>query len=109
MLANLLLSSYNVTTSDFKVTLIMGAAIRTRIIKIGNSQGIRIPKLLLEQSGIHAEVEIEVQGSHLTVRPFPQLRMGWNQAFATMAEQGDDILLDDISPSNWERDDWAWD
>ncbi len=28
----------------------MGAAIRTRIVKIGNSQGIRIPKPLLEQS-----------------------------------------------------------
>ena len=46
----------------------MGAAIRTRIVKIGNSQGVRIPKVLLEQSGIHAEVEIEVQGDHLTIR-----------------------------------------
>ncbi|MFM7471739.1 MAG: AbrB/MazE/SpoVT family DNA-binding domain-containing protein, partial [Nodosilinea sp.] len=28
----------------------MGKGIRTRIVKIGNSQGIRIPKILLEQS-----------------------------------------------------------
>ncbi|WP_244913276.1 AbrB/MazE/SpoVT family DNA-binding domain-containing protein [Phormidesmis priestleyi] len=40
----------------------MSASIRTRIVKIGNSQGIRIPKTLLEQSGIDSEVEIEVQG-----------------------------------------------
>ncbi|WP_339375496.1 hypothetical protein [Pseudanabaena sp. UWO311] len=43
------------------------------------------------------------------VRPFPQLRMGLNQAFAAMAEQGDDILLDAVSPADWERVDWAWD
>ena len=59
----------------------MSAAIRTRIIRIGNSRGVRIPKL----------------------------RMGWNQAFAAMAEQGDDILLDAVSPTDWERVDWAWD
>jgi len=45
----------------------MGAAIRTRIVKVGNSQGIRIPKLLLEQSGIHT-VEIEVHGDRSIVR-----------------------------------------
>ena len=46
----------------------MSTAIRTRIIKIGNSQGVRIPKLLLEQSGIHTEVEIALEGDHLTIR-----------------------------------------
>lgn len=40
----------------------MGAAIRTRIIKVGNSQGIRIPKLLLKQSGIRTDAEIEIHG-----------------------------------------------
>ena len=52
----------------------MSVAIRTRIVRIGNSQGIRIPKLLLEQSGIQTDVEIEVQGDHLTIRKAPQLR-----------------------------------
>jgi antitoxin MazE len=59
----------------------MSKAIRNRTIKIGNAQGIRIPKL----------------------------RMEWSQAFAAMAEQGDDILLDAVSPTDWERVDWAWD
>jgi antitoxin MazE len=43
----------------------MSSAIRTRIIKVGNSQGIRIPKLLLEQTGIKEDIEIEVQGNQL--------------------------------------------
>jgi antitoxin MazE len=31
---------------------------KTRIVAIGNSQGIRIPKPLLEQTGLFGEVEI---------------------------------------------------
>jgi antitoxin component of MazEF toxin-antitoxin module len=50
----------------------MGTAIRTRIVKIGNSQGIRIPKPLLEVSGICTEVEIEVQDDYLIVRAAPK-------------------------------------
>lgn len=86
----------------------MGAAIRTRIVKIGNSQGIRIPKPLLEQSGIHTEVEMEVQGDHLIVRAAPRLRVGWDEAFAAMAERQDDVLLDDVSTTSWDQVEWEW-
>jgi len=86
----------------------MGAAIRTRIVKIGNSQGIRIPKILLEQSGIHAEVEIEVQGDRLTIRSATRLRSGWDEAFAVMAKQQDDALLDEVNTTDWDRVEWDW-
>ena len=86
----------------------MGTAIRTRIVKIGNSQGIRISKPLLEQSGIHTEVEIEVQSNQLIIRAAPQLRVGWNETFAAMAEQQDDVLLDDVSTTNWDQAEWEW-
>jgi antitoxin MazE len=36
----------------------MVAVIKSRIVKIGNSQGIRIPKLLLEQTSLEDEVEL---------------------------------------------------
>ena len=71
----------------------MGTAIKTRIVKIGNSQGLRIPKTLLEQSGINSEVEIEVQGNNLIIRPVEPARKGWKKAFIEMAENGDDVLL----------------
>lgn len=76
----------------------MSSKIKTQLIKIGNSQGIRIPKPLLEQSGIQKEVEIEVQNDSLIIRAVSQPRQGWDKAFAKMAEQGDDVLLDD----------WEW-
>lgn len=86
----------------------MDGAIRTRIVRIGNSQGVRIPKPLLEQSGIHAEVEIEVHGDHLVVRAAPQRRVSWEAAFAEMAERQDDALLDDESTIDWDQLEWEW-
>lgn len=86
----------------------MGNAIRTRLIKIGNSQGIRIPKPLLEQSGIHNEVEIEVQGAELVIRTIPKPRQDWEEAFITMAEHQDDVLLDRNLQTEWEETEWEW-
>ncbi|MBE9015712.1 AbrB/MazE/SpoVT family DNA-binding domain-containing protein [Chroococcidiopsis sp. CCALA 051] len=86
----------------------MGTGIRTRIIRIGNSQGIRIPKPLLEQSGIDTEVEIEVQDECLIVRAASRSRIGWDKAFAAMAEQKDDVLLDDVNITEWDRTEWKW-
>jgi antitoxin MazE len=86
----------------------MGTAIRTRIVKIGNSQGIRIPKPLLEQSGISEEVEIEVRDGSLVVRGIAHPRAGWEEAFTAMAEHNDDVLLDDVAPSAWDNQEWEW-
>ncbi len=86
----------------------MGTAIRTRIVKIGNSQGVRIPKLLLEQSGIDKDVEIEVQGNCLTIRTAQGLRAGWDEAFAEMAKHHDDELLDEATTTEWEQSEWDW-
>lgn len=86
----------------------MGTAIRTQIVKIGNSQGVRIPKLLLEQSGIQKEVEIEVHGDYLTIRTANRLRAGWDDAFAAMAENHDDGLLDEFNATDWEDSEWEW-
>ena len=67
-----------------------GTAIRTRLIKIGNSQGIRIPKTLIEQVGLGQDVELEAQGGQLVIRPVKHPRTGWEAEFRTMAARGDD-------------------
>ena len=83
---------------------------RTRIIKIGNSQGVRIPKLLLEQSRLHDEIEMETQGNQIILRSATAPRQGWEEAFQAMAQQGDDRLLDGdlMEPSRWDREEWQW-
>jgi antitoxin MazE len=83
---------------------------RTRIVKIGNSRGIRIPRVLLEQAGLSDEFELISQDGSLIVRPARRPREVWAAAFQKMARRGDDALLDDAPPSllSWDEDDWEW-
>jgi antitoxin MazE len=71
---------------------------KARIVRIGNSQGIRIPKPLLDQTGLSGEVEIDAQDDTLIIRPARRPRAGWAAAFREMAHRGDDTLLDDDTP-----------
>ena len=83
--------------------------IRARIVSIGNSQGIRIPKLLLEQTGIKGEVELEVLQDRIIIHALTPVRSGWEQAFEMMASHGDDVLLDsDTIDSTWDEEEWVW-
>jgi antitoxin MazE len=83
---------------------------KTRIIRIGNSQGIRIPKLYLQQTGLGEEVELEVQDGEIVIRSTEHPRQGWAEAFRTMAGQGDDKLLDEksMNQSGWDEAEWQW-
>jgi antitoxin MazE len=86
----------------------MSVTVRGHIVKIGNSQGIRIPKALLEQSGIGSDVEIEVQNQSLVIRSAKQPRLGWDEAFAAMSVRGDDVLLDEDLMAEWDQTEWEW-
>ncbi len=88
----------------------MSAVIRTRIIRIGNSQGIRIPKVLLDQTGLGEEVELEAQEGQIVIRPLEHPRAGWDEQFRQMAEAGDDKLLDpDLTGlSSFDQGEWEW-
>lgn len=83
---------------------------KTRIVRIGNSQGVRIPKPLLEASGLGEEVELEVQENQIIIRAAGRPRHGWAEAFRRMAEREDDRLLDlaTATPSEWDVEEWEW-
>jgi antitoxin MazE len=83
---------------------------KARIVKIGNSQGIRIPKLLLERSNLAEEVELEVEDNRIIIRSAKQPRQDWESAFRAMAERGDDELLDKglLAQTQWDEDEWQW-
>ena len=83
---------------------------RARVVKIGNSQGIRIPKTLLEQTGIMDTVELDVEKNKIIIRPILNPRTSWENAFKAMSDNGDDALIDgdeNISHS-WDEEEWQW-
>ncbi len=85
-------------------------SVRTKVISIGNSKGIRLPKILLEQSGLGKDVELEVDQNRIIIQPASHPRQGWDEAFQAMAEQGEDQLLDEdlTGRTPWDEDEWEW-
>jgi antitoxin MazE len=83
---------------------------RTSIVRIGNSQGIRIPKVLLEQCHFGADVELEIEDEKLIIRSASFPRQGWDEKFKSMAAVGDDSLIDGglDNQSSWDEDEWQW-
>lgn len=83
---------------------------RTNVIRIGNSRGIRIPKNVLQECGLEGAVELEVRKGRLVVRRAAKPRSGWEDAFRRMAARGDDALVDGKTwpPSRWDRTEWEW-
>lgn len=83
---------------------------KTRIVRIGNSRGVRIPKPLLEQSGLGDEVELEAEAGRIIIRAVREPRRDWPEAFRSMAESGDDAMLDAAGAGgdDWDHEEWEW-
>ena len=82
---------------------------RSRIVRIGNSKGIRIPKPLLEEAQLKDSVEITVEDGALVVRASKRrVREGWAEAARQAHEAGEDVLLDEYTPLDSDDTDWVW-
>jgi len=86
----------------------MENVVRARVVRIGNSRGIRIPKVWLDQLGLDDEVELAVHKDRLVIRRSHRPREGWEAAFRSMAEHRDDRLLDEPAATKWDREEWEW-
>jgi antitoxin MazE len=86
--------------------------IHSRLIKIGNSQGVRLPKTLLEMSGIKDEIAIIIDNGQIIIRGEERKknRIGWEKSFQEMTEENQDQILDKetISTSSWDELEWEW-
>lgn len=80
---------------------------KTQIVKIGNSHGIRIPKIFLKESNIGTDVEMEVLNRQIIIRPAKYPRQDWEEAFRNMRANEDDLLSDDIQTC-WDEEEWEW-
>jgi antitoxin MazE len=81
---------------------------RAQIIKIGNSQGIRIPKIILEQTGLKGEVELAVKDNKIIIQSIDAPRKDWEAAFQKMAVNKDDKFIDEEITTKWDREEWDW-
>jgi antitoxin MazE len=80
---------------------------KTKLVRIGNSRGIRLPKRLIEQAGLDEDVQLEVHGNTVVIRPLASTRAGWAAAAEQLAatEEGP---LDAVRPTAFDKDEWTW-
>ncbi len=81
---------------------------KTRIVQIGNSKGIRVPKALLEQAQLPDEIELQAEHGRLIVRAAQGPRAGWADAAKAMHALGDDQLLDATTSNQFDDKEWRW-
>jgi antitoxin MazE len=78
---------------------------RARLIRIGNSRGVRLAKPLLEQAGLEDEVEIRVQPGALVITAATFPRAGWAEAAARQVPAG---LIDAPGSTRFDEEEWEW-
>ena len=81
---------------------------KTRLVKIGSSRGIRLPKPLIEEAGLVDDVELRVRAGAITILPSKAPRVGWADAARSLREHGDSGMLDDTTPTRFDEDEWQW-
>ncbi|WP_341883079.1 AbrB/MazE/SpoVT family DNA-binding domain-containing protein [Synechococcus sp. UW140] len=81
------------------------ALVRAKLVKIGNSRGVRLAKPMLEVAGLADEVEIEVAPGVLTIRPLAHPRAGWAEAAAAFQPEG---LIDGMTATRFDDEEWCW-
>ena len=82
---------------------------KTRLVQIGTSKALRIPKSLLAKARLPDDVEVTVSQGSLVIGPIRKRRVGWAAACARMRQAGDDELLDGPSSlTSWDQEEWEW-
>ncbi len=81
---------------------------KARLINIGNSRGVRLPKPLIEQAGLVDVVDLEVHEGRIVIAPARQPREGWAEAATRLASEPSHGLLDDPGPTRFDEDQWQW-
>ncbi len=81
---------------------------RTRLVQIGNSRGVRLPKPLLQEAGLTDQVEIRAREGVIVIQRVGRPREGWAEAARQMRERKDDRLIDEPTATRFDDEEWQW-
>jgi antitoxin MazE len=81
---------------------------RARLVRIGNSRGVRLPKPLIEEAGLSDEVELRVRAGTIVIAAARQPRAGWAAAALEMRRRNADLLLDPPTATRFDEEEWQW-
>ncbi len=80
----------------------------SKLIKIGNSQGVMLPKTLIEEAGLKGPLDIKAENNTIVIKALEKsARTGWNDAFQQMGEMKDDASFLNLS-NTFDNEEWEW-
>jgi antitoxin MazE len=77
-------------------------------VQIGNSKGIRLPKIVIQEAQLQDEVELQAEPGRIVIRSAKRPRQGWADAARLMHERDEDRLIDKPTSTQFDREDWKW-
>lgn len=80
---------------------------KARLIRIGNSRGVRLPKLAIEEAGLVGEVDIRVSEGAVVITSLAKPRAGWAEAARKLRQRGGDRLLE-TPGTRFDEKEWRW-
>ena len=81
---------------------------KTRLVRIGNSRGVRLPKVLIQQSGLTEEVELRVGDGTIVIARAVAPRSRWADAAKQARKCDEDLLLDRSTATRFDKQEWKW-
>ena len=81
---------------------------KARLVQIGNSRGIRLPKTVLAEAHLEDEVELKAEPGCILIRSARRPRAGWAEAAQQMRKREEDHLLDRPVSTRFDREEWKW-
>lgn len=82
--------------------------LRVKLVRIGNSRGVRLPRAVLDQVGLDGEALLSVRDGAIVLSPCKRPRAGWEQA---LLEHGppDDADPEFLAlPNRFDDEEWTW-
>jgi antitoxin MazE len=84
---------------------------KTKVIQVGNSEGFRVPKNILNElllaKGDHVDMLIE--DGKLIITPAKNPREGWSISASRLAENNDDALqISENIENDFDDSEWEW-
>jgi antitoxin MazE len=92
--------------SNYKVITLI--PMRIRIIDIGNSRGIRLPKALIEEMGFTDEVELQRTAKGLIITPVKEARAGWAELFKLASGPVKEDKGWSDAGNKFDKEEWTW-
>ncbi len=81
---------------------------KAKLIQIGNSRGVRLPKPLIKDARLEDEVDIQLRDGSIVITSTKKLRAGWSESAKLLHDRKQDSLIDSPSRTQFDKTEWQW-